>query len=325
MKLQVIALLLTLTACKNNASASRQGIVMPSSVNDGTMSYSDVEEVKEGTAQIIPTPLLEDRDMAAQARNCAVAYNDALAAYRRCGFTAGFLKAGQLISAGVTVIAAGVGPNTSNDTVQRHWTYAGITGAAALAFFTGFDSWLNCGERTFVQQALASQRLASLHNAGHLAACANRLRKKEAQVQRASFQLKALMSEGAEAGSNLTQVRELLDDESLPPGGLLEAIKTLEAPVAGTPPQDAAQLRTFEEKRARVAEQRTSLADSLKELLTLRPVLCNQARLEADAESKPLEVQDYVDRAHEQLVQCLSVSPTRFNVQSVTTAGNEGG
>lgn len=319
-------LLLVLSAC--GASVSKHGIILPVMSGNGRPTYAfdknndkeEFERARKSSAQFIPSSLLGGDDgLYAQARSCAIAYNDALAVYQRCSGAAGWLRLGQLLAAGGTVLSSGVGPNTSNDVVKRHWTYAGLGSAGALALLTGFDLWLNCGERTVSQQALAAQRLATLHNAGHLAACAVRLRDQPLVVDNLKSKLEKLNR------GDKSEINALLEDSAKnlrPSEQRLDAVfKELERLEATDKGGSQVRQDDSDEKGSNGVDAK-DIADAksaVREYVTLKASLCQESGASQDGASASLRVVDYFDLAHAQLIKCLEPSPILFNPQSTAT------
>ncbi|NVJ05105.1 hypothetical protein HUW63_07615 [Myxococcus sp. AM001] len=298
MKLPVFVALLFLAACGPK-------ILMPNLKSDGRWQYEE-GTVAEKHHQTIPTPLLNDSEFSAQARNCAVAYNQARSAYNRCFATSSTLRIGQLASAGVTVLSSGIGPNTSNDVVKRRWSHASVAGAAALALFTGFDFWLNCNDRTFVEQALAAQRLAHLNNASHLLMCAKRAREQRELIERLHQELESLGQSPTKDDALNRSIQELRSKQDIN----LHALKRFNA-----------QVGTAKNNKKLSTESKTTIdniSSTSDQLIRLIPTLCappQSSDASTQAASRP---QDYLDRVHAELVQCLQVNPVRFNVEAAT-------
>ncbi|MFP2960668.1 hypothetical protein ACLEPN_23325 [Myxococcus sp. 1LA] len=282
-------------------------IRLPKLNASGNLAYEEGQSIQD-SSQLIPAPLLNDANFSIQARNCAVAYNQARASYKSCFAGSAALKVGQLASAGLTVLSSGIGPNTSNDVVKRHWSHASVAGAAALALFTGFDLWLNCNERTFVEHALAAQRLAHLHNASHLLTCANRARIQRALTERLSEELNAL----EDAPSEVNAINALVTKLRTQPEVSLLTLEEIQTRLESVE-QSKAFTGTEEEQK-----QLEGIRSTFNQIIDLMPALCRPTPSGGDATQFTSSPQDYLDRAHAELVECLQVNPVRFNVQAAT-------
>ncbi|WP_144429666.1 hypothetical protein [Myxococcus hansupus] len=301
MKLPAFVALLSLVACAPQ-------IRLPKLNASGNSTYEE-KQVGEDSSQLIPTPLLRDENFNIQARNCAILYNQARGSYRWCFAGSAALKFGQLASAGLTVLSSGIGPNTPNDVVKRHWSYAGVAGAAALALITGFDFWLNCNDRTFVEQSLAAQRLAHLHNASHLLTCANKAREQRVLTERLREELIGLKSVSEDTDS----INDLTAKLKAQPEGSLLTFQAIQSEITSIEKSESLASTTAEYK-SKLEQARSTL----NKIIDLTPALCEPTPSKIDSTRVTSSPQDYLDRAHAELIKCLQINPVRFNAQAAT-------
>lgn len=297
----LIALALVYTGCAH-------GVLIPKRADNGSGTYSDVAMpwLREDTLRYIPVSLLESRDFFAQAQACAVAYNTADTVGRSCSVTQGILRATQLTAAGLAVLAAGVSGRVENDVAKRHWEYTALGSTAALGALTGFDAWLNCSERTWVQKQLSAERLAKLNNAGRLATCGSQQAEYENELREAYAAVNKVKAHAANAGPGLEEALKVLQNPSTSPSDVRKVASQLGQPMEQKDGANAiANLPTINQDRELAGK-------ALAELAPLHAVLCRDLEKTPDGQSRTPSSRDYMDAAHKELVECLTPRNTTF-------------
>ncbi|MBN8225991.1 hypothetical protein JYK02_00535 [Corallococcus macrosporus] len=301
------------------ANGCATSVVLPERGALGAGVYTGVENVEDYNLYI-PQSLLRAETFA-EARACAVAFNDASKEGNRCGGVEGTLRVGQLAAVGMATVSAGVSGLVESDAAQRHWRMAAIGSTAVLGVLTGFDLWLNCGERTWVQKTLATERLAKLNNAGRLASCGTRFsafervrRDAELKVGELKNQMEAqkssLVASGKQDQVNAFVARvDGLNNALEGPKPVAEDIRQAVNDLSATATQLGA--------GGKLDELKKDLTAKAEEAIPLVAVLCRDVAKAAGNDGRQVTAGDYMDAAHKELVECLTGRFTQFGTAPV--------
>ncbi|NOK14408.1 hypothetical protein [Corallococcus exercitus] len=315
MKRILLFVVLFANGCATSVTLPKRGAL-------GVGEYSEGEDVKDYELYI-PQSLL-GAETFAEARACAVAFNEASEEGNNCGGVEGTLRVGQLAAVGLATASAGISGLVENDAAQRHWRMAAIGSTAVLGVLTGFDLWLNCGERTWVQKTLATERLAKLNNAGRLASCGTRFSAYERVRGDAKLKLGELKQqiEGQRASLAVAGKKAELDDLDV----LVEHVDKLDKALEGPKPvaEDIRQAvnglsATAKKIKAggKLDELNKALTAKAEEALPLVAVLCRDVAKAAGNDGRQVTAGDYMDAAHKELVECLTGRFTQFGTAPV--------